>query len=84
MRSSYYYTPKVKVHDGEKANDYFDVHDDNYLDGTTKERPPDFDLHLALYIFAREGMPESQLEPIVQWVRDNRMVGNHYYFKYTL
>ena len=74
MRSDYYYTPKVKVCVGDKASDHFDVHDNNYLDGTTKERPPDFDLHLALYIFAKEGMPESILEPIVQWVRENRMV----------
>ena len=74
MKSDYYYMPKVKVHDGCKASDFFDVHDDNYMDGTTRERPPDFDLHLALYILAREGMPESLLGEVAQWVRENPML----------
>lgn len=74
MRSTYYYAPTVKVYEGEKASDYFDVHDNNYLDRTTRERPPDFDLHLALYILAKESVPESLLEPIAQWVRENPML----------
>ena len=74
MKSSYYYTPKVKVYDGDKACEHFDVRDDNYLDGTARNRPPDFDLHLALYILIKEGMPERLLTPIVQWVRENPML----------
>lgn len=74
MKSTYYYTPKVKVWDGEKASDIFDVHDNNYLDGTNRERPPDFDLHLAIYILEREHMPDDILDKVKQWVRENPMV----------
>ena len=74
MRSAYYYMPKVKVHDGEKASDIFDVHDSNFLDGTTKDRPPDFDLHLAIYILEREHTSNDILDRVKQWVRENPMV----------
>ena len=73
MRSNYYYTPRVKVYDGEKASDIFNVHDNNFLDGTRRDRPPDFEMHLAIYILEREHMPDDILDRVKQWAKENPM-----------
>jgi len=56
------------------ATDQFDIHDVNYIDGTSSKKPPDFNLHLALYLLEQEHLPPELLEPLEQWARDNKMI----------
>ena len=37
-----------------------------------KERPLDFNLHLAVYILKCEQIPSELLAPLRQWVRDHK------------
>ncbi len=58
----------------QKATEQFDIHDENYIDGTSREKPPDFDLHLALYLLEKEHLSPELLKPLKQWAKDNKMV----------
>jgi len=60
--------------DVDKSTSQFDIHDENYIDGTSRKKPPDFNLHLALYLLEREHLPAELLEELEQWARDNKMV----------
>jgi len=57
-----------------KTGNQFDIHDENYIDGTTGKKPLDFNLHLALHLLEKEYLPLELLEPLEQWARDNKMV----------
>ena len=57
----------------EKGTKQFDIHDENYIDGTSKKKPYDFNLHLALYLLEKEHLPPELLEPLGQWVKDNKI-----------
>lgn len=72
--ATWYYTPKVRVEPSNLAYDNFDMRDDNFLDGSSPKRPPDFDLHLALYILQKETLPDNILIPLKEWARDNKKV----------
>ena len=71
---SYDYIVEIKLNPHSKAFDHFDVFDEDYIEGKTRRKPSDFDLHLALYLLGKEQLPTELLEPLVQWVRDNKMV----------
>ena len=58
----------------DKSTNQFDIHDENYIDGTSSKKPPDFNLHLALHLLEKEHLPPELLEKLEQWARDNRMV----------
>ena len=72
--ADYYFMPKVKVMSSDRACEYFDIKDDDFLDGSTRFRPPDFDLHLAQYILDKETVPADILEPLNQWIMNNKML----------
>ena len=58
----------------DKSTGQFDIHDENYIDGTNGKKPPDFNLHLALYLLEKEHLTPELMESLEQWVRDNKMV----------
>ena len=57
-----------------KSTGQFDIHDENYIDGTSSKKPPDFNLHLALHLLEEEHLPPELLKPLEQWAKDNKMV----------
>jgi len=57
-----------------KTGNQFDIHDKNYIDGTSRKKPPDFNLHLALHLLEKEHLPTELLKPLEQWAKDNKMV----------
>ena len=74
MSKGYYYTVETGIEPNTKGAKNFDINDWNYVWGDIKDRPPDFDLHLALCILERETLPQTLLEPLKQWVKDNKML----------
>ena len=58
----------------DKSTNQFDIHDENYIDGTSTKKPPDFNLHLGLHLLEKEHLPLELLEPLEQWVKDNKML----------
>jgi len=58
----------------DKSTGQFDIHDENYIDGTSGKKPPDFNLHLALHLLEKEHLPLGLLSQLEQWARDNKMV----------
>ena len=72
------YGVRIGIETGHEASDNFDIQDMDYYWGETRKRPPDFNLHLALYIFQREQLPQDMLENLRQWSNENRMAGVNY------
>jgi len=58
--------------------DIFTLNDRKYIKGKNRQKPGDFELHLAVYLLSRENIPELLLEPINQWINDNKLAGSHY------
>jgi hypothetical protein len=74
---SYHFTPKVKVYPGDREADIFNNYDRDFMNSPTENnRPPEFNLHLAIYIFNCESLPDYLLEPLKQWVKDNKKAGS--------
>lgn len=70
-----YYKPGVKVDLLDREASIFDSFDNDYIRGDSRRRPPDFDLHLAIYVLALEKTPDDLLEPIRVWALENKMAG---------
>lgn len=62
----------------DNAADIFDIHDFNYYVGDVRKQPPDFNLHLAIYLLEHESLPSSILDQVKQWAKDNPVAGFHY------
>jgi len=67
---------KVRIQPDTKAAEIFTVEDNDYLEGSTRKRPLDLDLHIAIYILESEGLSEELLDKIKQWVRVNPIAGS--------
>lgn len=78
MRGYYGYVVEVDIEPGLEASDNFDTNDMNYYKGDVRQKTPDFDLHLALYLLQKELLPKELLEPIKQWARENKTAGFHF------
>jgi hypothetical protein len=66
------YYVEVKV--ASLSSGLFDTKDMEYVWGHSKEKPLDFDLHLACHLLENGGLPTELLEPVQQWVRENKTV----------
>lgn len=69
-------TGKVKIYPNDKEAFIFTNADKDYLNGRTRKRPLDLDLHIAVYILECEGIPTEILDGVKQWVRDNPVAGS--------
>lgn len=78
MRSYYSCVVEVDIEPSREASDNFDQNDVNYYRGDVRQKTPDFNLHLALYLLQKESLPLELLEPLKQWARDNKTAGFHF------
>ena len=62
---------KVAIYPNDKVAEIFTLKDMDYLEGKTRKRPLDLDLHIAIYILRREGLQRDILGEVEQWVREN-------------
>ena len=53
-----------------EEDEIFDISDGHYLEEWNIERPPDFDLHLAVAMLTKEKVPDELVNPIRQWARE--------------
>lgn len=56
----------------------FDIDDEDFIHREKDEPPPEFDLHLALYILVKEHCPDDMIEKLKQWIRENKLAGGNY------
>jgi hypothetical protein len=74
-----YYKIDIPIDKPSKSFELFTVADRGYItyrEGFVglREKPVDFELHLAVCILQREHLPPELLEPLKQWARDNKTV----------
>jgi len=62
---------KVEIYLGDKEADIFTGFDRDYLEGRKRKRPLDLDLHIAIYVLEKEGLPIELLDSVKEWVRYN-------------
>lgn len=46
----------------------------NYMDGSTRHKPDDFELHVAIHLLERESLPPELLDPIKEWANAHPLV----------
>ena len=56
----------------------FDDDDEDFIHKQREAPPPEFDLHLALYILKKESCPDEIFNILEKWIRDNKLAGAKY------